>query len=62
IISRSGRSVQLILSNEKADFDGGFILKGPNFTVNGTYQAILEELRETLVPETAEFLFRQEKG
>ncbi len=62
MIARSGKSVQLLLSNEKADFEGGFILKGPNYTVNGSYQAILEELREALVPEIAEYLFRQEKG
>lgn len=62
IIARSGKSVRLVLSNEKAEFEGGFILKGSNFTVNGSYQAILEELRETLVPEIAEYLFKQEKG
>lgn len=62
MIARSGRSVQLMLSNERADFDGGFILRGPNYTVSCTYQAILDELKESLVPETAEFLFKQEKG
>lgn len=62
IIAHSGKSVRLVLSNEKAEFEGGFILKGSNFTVNGSYQAILEELRETLVPEIAEYLFKQEKG
>ena len=62
MISRSGRTVQLTLSNEKPDFEGGFILKGPNYTVNCTYQAIIEELRETLVPEIAAYLFKQEEG
>ncbi len=62
MISRSGKSVQLTFSDEKPDFEGGFILKGPNYTVNCTYQAIIEELRETLVPEIAEYLFKQEKG
>ncbi len=62
MIARSGKSVQLTLSKEKPDFEGGFILKGPNYTVNCSYQAILEELRDTLVPEIAEFLFKQGKG
>jgi len=61
MIARSGKSVQLTLSNEKPDFEGGFILKGPNYTVNCTYQAILEELKDSLVPEIAEYLFKQEK-
>lgn len=62
MIARSGKSVQLTLSKEKPDFEGGFILKGPSYTVNCTYQALLEELRETLVPEIAEYLFKQEEG
>jgi vacuolar-type H+-ATPase subunit E/Vma4 len=62
MIARSGRAVQLTLSKEKPDFDGGFILKGPNYRVDCTYQAILEEYREALVPEIADYLFKQEKG
>ncbi|NLY75125.1 MAG: hypothetical protein GX075_07445 [Firmicutes bacterium] len=59
MIARSGKAVQLTLSKEKPDFEGGFILKGPNYTVNCTYRAILEELRETLVPEIAEYLIKE---
>ncbi len=62
IIARSGKSVQLTLSKEKPEFEGGFILKGPNYRVNCSYQAILDEHRETLVPEIADYLFKQEKG
>lgn len=62
IVARSGKPVQLTLSKQKPGFEGGFILKGPNYTVDCSYQAILEEHRESLVPEIADYLFKQEKG
>lgn len=62
IIARSGKLSQISLSKEKANFDGGFLLKGPGFEINASYQAILDQVKESLVPEIADVLFGKEEG
>jgi len=62
IIARAGKLTQLTLSGEQPDFDGGFALKGPGFRINGSYQSLLDEIKDTLVPRVAMVLFAEEKG
>lgn len=60
-IKQSGATWQLTLAETKPDFKGGFILKGANFTINGSYQVMLDEIKETLMPEIAALLFQSGK-
>lgn len=62
IMARAGSISQLVLSKEQPGFDGGFLLTGPGYVINGSYEALLEELHEGLVPRIAEYLFEAEKG
>lgn len=62
IMARTGSTSQLVLSKEQPEFDGGFLLTGRGYVINGSYEALLEEFREELVPRIAEFLFENEKG
>ncbi|HYH02410.1 MAG TPA: V-type ATP synthase subunit E family protein, partial [Bacillota bacterium] len=62
LLARSGKLSQLVLSIETPDFDGGFLLNGPGFTVDGSYQAMLSEIKDETVPEIAKYLFDTEKG
>lgn len=62
IISRSGNTSLVSLSQEQPDFTGGFLLKGTGFTINSSYQAILDEVKESLVPQIATVLFGKEEG
>lgn len=61
MIGRSGSGSQFVLSNEQSGFEGGFLLTGPGYVVNGSYQAILEEVETELIPEVADLLFKDEK-
>lgn len=62
IMIRAGSLSQLALSKEQPEFDGGFIISGSGYVINGSYEALLEELHEGLVPQIADFLFKEEKG
>lgn len=61
IITRSGNQSQLVLSNEQPEFQGGFLLKGTGFTINGSYQAMLDEVKDFLIPEVAGYLFEEKE-
>jgi V/A-type H+-transporting ATPase subunit E len=57
LLARTGKLAQLTLTKEQPDFTGGFRLTGPGFTVDGSYRALVEEVKENLVPEVATYLF-----
>ena len=61
LLARSGKPAQLVLSIETPDFEGGFLLNGSGFTVEGSFQAMLSEIRDETVPEIAKYLFETEK-
>ncbi|HEY8464503.1 MAG TPA: V-type ATP synthase subunit E family protein [Bacillota bacterium] len=61
LLARSGKIAQLVLSSKIPDLEDGFLLKGPGFTVDGSYQAILSEIKEETIPEIAQYLFEAEK-
>lgn len=58
---RSGSSSRLVLSHQQPGFEGGFLLIGSGYVVNGSYQAILEEVETELIPRVAGLLFEDEK-
>jgi V/A-type H+-transporting ATPase subunit E len=57
ILARSGKLAQLTLAKEPPDFSDGFRLIGPGYTVDGSYRAIIGEIKETMVPEVSDYLF-----
>lgn len=48
---------RLVLSEETRDICGGFILKGMNIEINGSFEALLAAARDELEPRVAEVLF-----
>lgn len=60
-LAHSGSSSQFVLSNQQPEFEGGFLLTGSGYVVNGSYQAILEEVETELIPKVADLLFKDEK-
>jgi vacuolar-type H+-ATPase subunit E/Vma4 len=61
LIAHSGKLSQLVLSGETSDIEGGFLLAGSGFTVDGSYRAILDEVKDEMVPIVAKYLFEPEK-
>lgn len=61
LLARSGKLAQLVLSIETPNLEGGFLLNGPGFTVDGSYEAMLSEIKDVMVPEIAQYLFESEK-
>ncbi|HOP75025.1 MAG TPA: V-type ATP synthase subunit E [Bacillota bacterium] len=62
IIARTGSDYQLVLSNEAPTFEGGFELVAPGYTINGSFEALIEAAEESLIPEIAGYLFDDRKG
>jgi vacuolar-type H+-ATPase subunit E/Vma4 len=61
LIAHSGKLSQLVFSGESPDIEGGFLLVGPGFTVDGSYRAILEEIKDEMIPVVAKYLFKSGK-
>jgi V/A-type H+-transporting ATPase subunit E len=61
LLARSGKLAQLQLSKETPLIAGGFRLTGPGYSVDGSYQALINEVKETLLPEVANYLFAATK-
>jgi V/A-type H+-transporting ATPase subunit E len=61
LIAHSGKLSQLVFSGETSDIEGGFLLVGPGFTVDGSYRAILEEIKDEMIPVVAKYLFKSGK-
>jgi V/A-type H+-transporting ATPase subunit E len=57
LLARSGKLAQLKLSQEQPAIAGGFWLTGPGYAINGSYEALINEVKETLLPEVANYLF-----
>ncbi|TCL76934.1 vacuolar-type H+-ATPase subunit E/Vma4 [Hydrogenispora ethanolica] len=60
-IAASGSPSRLNLAPEPPEGEGGFVLSGPGYTVDGSYQALLEAAEEELVPQIAVALFPKER-
>jgi V/A-type H+-transporting ATPase subunit E len=61
LLARSGKLAQLKLSNVTPPIKSGFRLIGPGYSVDGSYQALIDEVKETLLPEVADYLFAATK-
>lgn len=61
ILANSGSKAKLVLANEQPQFSDGFVLEGSGYTVNGSYEAALEEFQSELIPQVADFLFADKK-
>jgi V/A-type H+-transporting ATPase subunit E len=57
LLARSGKLAQLQLSQESPTLASGFRLTGPGYAIDGSYQAFVNEVKETLLPEVANYLF-----
>jgi V/A-type H+-transporting ATPase subunit E len=58
LLARSGKLAQLKLSSKAAPtISNGFRLIGPGYAIDGSYQALISEVKEMLLPEVANYLF-----
>ncbi|HOJ77751.1 MAG TPA: V-type ATP synthase subunit E [Bacillota bacterium] len=62
LIAKAGSKSKLTLSQEQPDFEGGFLLTGPGYVINGSFEALIAEIKEVSIPQIAEILFAEEKG
>lgn len=59
----AGKPGNLSLSAEKADIPGGFILRRQGISMNGSFEMLVRQQRQSLEREAADRLFsREEKG
>lgn len=56
-LRRRGRRGELRLAEEAAGIEAGFVLIGPEYTVDSSFRALLAEVRSVLEPEVARILF-----
>jgi vacuolar-type H+-ATPase subunit E/Vma4 len=61
LIAHSGKLSQLVFTGETSDIEGGFLLAGSGFTVDGSYRALLEEIKDEMIPVVAKYLFEPGK-
>ena len=61
-LKKSGRAGKLVLSDTPAKIQGGFILSGPNYDVNGSYEMLLSLVREESEQEIYQMLFPDQEG
>lgn len=54
-----GKNYHLVLSNEAADIDGGFIIISKTYDINGSYKAILQRVLDNNESEIAKILFSE---
>lgn len=59
-LKKAGKDGKLSLSEEEANFEGGFILKSEGLEINNTFSALLRMSRDRLETELADILFREE--
>ncbi len=62
ILARSGSGYQLVLSDKPSIYESGFELIGPGYTINGSFEALIEAKEESLIPEIGGYLFEDRKG
>lgn len=55
-----GRKYNLVLSNEGADIDGGFLIISKTYDIDGSYKTILNNVLENNESEIAKILFSEE--
>jgi vacuolar-type H+-ATPase subunit E/Vma4 len=61
LIAHAGKLSQLVFSGETPNIEGGFLLAGTGFTVDGSYRALLAEVKDEMIPVVAKYLFEPRK-